>query len=208
MTEIKFASRWERIYYNLLQAKTASGEISSFSYEPVTFKLAPRTTYTPDFLLVMPDGTIQIHEVKGFAREDAIVKFKVAAAMNTWAVFVMVRKVKDSWKELFRFNDGVTSKLIPITEALNAPVTLNEPKQIAKPAYKMTYQAMLLSAPHAAVLKMANGDFVALRKRLGKSPSDMSMLIGLPHLDSWEKLEIGAQKLYHQRHVEAIMRIK
>lgn len=206
MSDIKFASKWEEIYYNKLLGMAANGEIASVEYEPVTFKLAPRTTYTPDFLIVMPDGKIQIHEVKGFAREDAIVKFKVAAAKNPWAVFVMIRKVKDSWKELYRFNDDPATKhdLIPITQALNTPAS----KSVAQKVYKLSYQAMLQSKSHAAILSMAPADFVALRKLLKKSLSEMSMLIGLPQANSWEKLESGAQKLYHQRHVEAIMRIK
>lgn len=67
-----------------LEAMRASGEIVGWWYEFVTLKLAADTRYTPDFLLVYPDGRTVIEEVKGRWEDDARVKIKVAAAMSPW----------------------------------------------------------------------------------------------------------------------------
>ena len=67
-------------------------------YEAVKLKLADRTFYTPDFMVLMDDGTIEFHEVKGSWKapnqEDARVKIKVAAAIHGWAKFVSVELKK------------------------------------------------------------------------------------------------------------------
>lgn len=82
----------ERRYADHLNLRLAAGELDRWDYEPVTLKLAPRTTYTPDFRVILPDGTEEYHETKGFMRDDAHVKLKVAAAQHpytfrlvTWA---------------------------------------------------------------------------------------------------------------------------
>ena len=207
---MSFASKWEQLYSDHLARLQADGVIASYAYEPITFKLAHRCTYTPDFLVVMPSGSVEIHEVKGFLREDAAVKFKVAAHANPWCTFVMIKKkgkTGDAWQEMMRFPACIkpSDSTIPITEAL-AP----KPKLVAVPKSpaRMSYATMMANPEYAKVLKMAAGDFISMRKKQGKSPVEMSNLVGLPHPNSWEKLESGAQKLYHQRHVEAIMRLK
>ena len=63
-----------------LEAKKRNGEILRWDYERVTLKLAHDTRYTPDFFVVERDGTISFYETKGFFRDDAKVKLKVAAA--------------------------------------------------------------------------------------------------------------------------------
>jgi predicted nuclease of restriction endonuclease-like RecB superfamily len=63
-------------------------------YEEVTLKLAPKTTYTPDFL-VIGDEHMCFVETKGFWRDDARVKFKVAAdkfGMFSFMVVTWTRK--------------------------------------------------------------------------------------------------------------------
>jgi hypothetical protein len=45
------------------------------------FRLADNTFYTPDFMVVMADGLLEAHEVKGFWEDDARVKIKVAASL-------------------------------------------------------------------------------------------------------------------------------
>jgi len=203
-----FASKWEQLYADHLTRRQADGEIVSFSHEPITFKLAHRCTYTPDFLVVLPSGAVEIHEVKGFAREDAIVKFKVAAHANPWASFVMIRKKGKSneWQEIMRFPAEIkpSDGTVPITAAL-AP----KPKLIAvpQPPARMSYSTMMSMPDYAKILKMAAGDFISMRVKMKKSPSEMSALAGLPRANSWERLETGAQKLYYQRHVEALIRI-
>lgn len=40
---------------------------------------AYKTFYTPDFAVMTANGTMEMHEVKGFWQDDARVKIKVAA---------------------------------------------------------------------------------------------------------------------------------
>lgn len=58
--------------------------------QAVTFRLANGCRYTPDFVVSVPDQKPVVYEVKGFMREDAAVKIKVAAAAYPWMTFVLV----------------------------------------------------------------------------------------------------------------------
>lgn len=64
-----------------LEAKRQTGLIAAWWYERMTLKLADDTRYTPDFFVLETDGTITLEEVKGFMRDDAAVKIKVAASL-------------------------------------------------------------------------------------------------------------------------------
>lgn len=88
----------ESEYAAQLLARKQSGEILGFIFEPLILILAPATTYKPDFLVLMPDGSYEFHEVKGgYCWEDARIKIKVAAAMFS-AKFVLAQKRKGAWK--------------------------------------------------------------------------------------------------------------
>lgn len=96
----------EEQYSKHLRLRQLTGEIHAWHYEPLRFKLADLTTYTPDFLVIMSDGMVEIHEVKGSHWEQhARVKIKVAAAMYpyfTWRAFQKPR-VREPWvEEVFR----------------------------------------------------------------------------------------------------------
>ncbi len=69
----------ESRYADHLRTLQLAGEIHSFSFERHNLKLADRTYYKPDFEVMMPDGTVEFHEVKGYMPEDANVKLKVVA---------------------------------------------------------------------------------------------------------------------------------
>lgn len=69
----------EKYYNTILYPKFLAGDYLWVEYEPVKFNLAKRTTYTPDFMCLCKDGTIEVHEYKGFWEDDARVKWKVAA---------------------------------------------------------------------------------------------------------------------------------
>lgn len=62
-----------------LEAQRRAGKIVLWRYERVTLKLADDTRYTPDFYVLELDGSVSLIEVKGFMRDDALVKLKVAA---------------------------------------------------------------------------------------------------------------------------------
>jgi hypothetical protein len=47
-----YRSKLELAYSHYLHVLMLAGDILSFRYEPIRFNLAPRTSYTPDFLWV------------------------------------------------------------------------------------------------------------------------------------------------------------
>lgn len=83
----------EAAYAALLEACKQAGEIVWYSFEGIKLRLADKTFLTVDFAVMTTDNVIELHEVKGFMREDANVKLKVAAAMYPF-VFKLVRKGK------------------------------------------------------------------------------------------------------------------
>ena len=87
----------ERAYSLLLDSKVTAGNIAEWHYEALTLKLAYDTRYTPDFLVVLADGSVECHEVKGWMREDANVKIKVAAQMFPFT-FRLARWRKKTWQ--------------------------------------------------------------------------------------------------------------
>jgi len=80
----------ERRYADELYRLQLAGEIIAYEFEPVKLRLAKNTFYTPDFLVVCPEH-FEFHEVKGFVRDDAMVKIKVAARLYPWFRFVLVK---------------------------------------------------------------------------------------------------------------------
>lgn len=65
--------------------------------EPIKLRLAGRTWYTPDFLIEFA-GRLSVWEVKGFMRDDAAVKLKVAVSRFSWLSFVLVTRPKGRWE--------------------------------------------------------------------------------------------------------------
>ncbi len=94
-------NKTEREYGDYLHRRGLGGEIRWCGFETFKIQLADNTTYTPDFAVVMADGSLEFHEVKGFWRDDARVKIKVAAETVPWATFRAVTKGKGrggGWK--------------------------------------------------------------------------------------------------------------
>jgi hypothetical protein len=89
-------NKTEAAYAAHLESERLCGEVEWFVFEAVTFKLAADTRYTPDFLVMMPMGFLECHEVKGFWQDDAKVKIKVAAAKFPFRfVAIKARAKKD-----------------------------------------------------------------------------------------------------------------
>lgn len=86
----------ERAYAKHLDLRVKYGKVGSYHFESIKFRLADRTWYTPDFAVYLPDGRLECHEVKGFWRDDARVKIKVAAEMFPFR-FIGVRRVDGRW---------------------------------------------------------------------------------------------------------------
>jgi hypothetical protein len=72
-------NKTEAAYQSHLESLKSLGVIVWYAFESYTFRLADNTRYTPDFAVMMADGVLEFHEVKGFWRDDARVKIKVAA---------------------------------------------------------------------------------------------------------------------------------
>ncbi|MCK1718883.1 DUF1064 domain-containing protein [Bradyrhizobium sp. 141] len=58
-----------------------TGDVLWHKFEGVKLRLADNTFYTPDFAVMLADGTMEMHETKGFWEDDARVKIKVAASL-------------------------------------------------------------------------------------------------------------------------------
>ena len=97
-------NKTEEAYRQHLELRRLAGEIAWYHFEPFALKLAPKTTYTPDFLVQLASGHLEVHEVKGFWQDDARVKIKVAASMFPVFKFIAVQKADkddaqgDGWK--------------------------------------------------------------------------------------------------------------
>lgn len=88
-------NRTERAFYDYLQAFNPQW----LGVQSVTVKLGDDCRYTPDFVCLHAEQTKLIaYEVKGFMRDDALVKLKVAARQYRWIEFVVVKKIKNSWE--------------------------------------------------------------------------------------------------------------
>lgn len=86
----------ERDFSLQLEARKREGEIVEWWFESFTFKLAPDLRYSPDFCALMA-GTheVEFFEVKGgFAREDSMVKLRMAAQLFPFKFSLCVRAPK------------------------------------------------------------------------------------------------------------------
>ncbi len=64
--------------------------------QSMTLKLGNGVRYTPDFVTVANFSlNLTAYEVKGYMRDDAAVKLKVAAAQYPWIAFKLVTRRKD-----------------------------------------------------------------------------------------------------------------
>lgn len=87
----------ERDYSAHLELLKKSGLIAWYAYEAIKLRLADRTFYTPDFVVMLADGELEVHEVKGFMRDDAAVKLKVAAEQFPFR-FLLCRQEGRGWR--------------------------------------------------------------------------------------------------------------
>ena len=90
-------NRTEAAYAAMLEIAKRTGQITDYLFEAVKLRLADNTFYTPDFFVVTPER-FECHEVKGFWRDDARVKIKVAAHQYPWMRFVAIQWKNREWK--------------------------------------------------------------------------------------------------------------
>lgn len=80
-------------YATYLEALKTQGKLSWFKFEGIKLRLADKTFYSPDFAVMLSNGEIEMHEVKGYMMDDANVKIKVAAELYPFR-FMLVKKAK------------------------------------------------------------------------------------------------------------------
>lgn len=97
-TDVEKLNKTERSFLDLLREREQRGIIEQIGVQDMTLKLADDCRYTPDFRAVV-DRRLTFYETKGFFRDDAKVKLKVAARQFRWARFVLVTKEKQGWIE-------------------------------------------------------------------------------------------------------------
>ena len=95
-------NKTEEKYAWHLEVQKRKGEILAWHFEQVKFKLTSTIPgrrgihYNPDFFIVLPDGSMRIDEVKGaFVREDAELKFIMAAELFPWFHWRMMQFTQD-----------------------------------------------------------------------------------------------------------------
>lgn len=98
-------NKTEQAYGAHLELLRQSGYVAWFKFEGVKLRLADNTFYSPDFAVMLTDGQMQMHEVKGYWQDDARVKIKVAADLYPFEFIAIKAKTKKDgggWsKEVF-----------------------------------------------------------------------------------------------------------
>lgn len=90
--EVKL-NKTERAYHEYLKRLN----LKWLGVQNLTVKLANDCRLTPDFGTLDENGILTLIDVKGFQREDALIKMKVAARMFPWIRFVIVKKDGHNW---------------------------------------------------------------------------------------------------------------
>lgn len=93
----------ESAYADRLLARKLAGDVVDFKFESLTLWLyekdRTRSTYRPDFLVMLADCTLEIHEVKGEHEwEDAIQKLRWAAMQFPFRFLICRRDESMTWR--------------------------------------------------------------------------------------------------------------
>jgi hypothetical protein len=95
-------NKTEAAYESDLRDALSLGDIRWYRFEGLKLRLADNTFYTPDFAVLASDNVMECHEVKGFWRDDARAKIKIAAEMYPFrfkAVKALAKKHGGGWEE-------------------------------------------------------------------------------------------------------------
>lgn len=79
-------NKTEAAYAGILEMRRIRREIIWYGFEALRFRLARQCTYTPDFIVQLPNGCLEIHEVKArtaagkiLIRDDAATKLRLVS---------------------------------------------------------------------------------------------------------------------------------
>jgi hypothetical protein len=92
-------NRTERSYSDFLELRKRMGEVAWYRFEGIKLRLADNTFLTVDFAVMLSNGALEMHDVKGGPiMEDANVKLKVAADQYPFPIFIVRKgKTPTSW---------------------------------------------------------------------------------------------------------------
>lgn len=82
-------NKLESAYAQVLEFRKRAGEVLWYAYESMNLRLADKTFWKPDFLVLMADGSLEIHECKGHFEDHARVRVKVAAELYPFKILVI-----------------------------------------------------------------------------------------------------------------------
>jgi predicted polyphosphate/ATP-dependent NAD kinase len=91
-------NKTEEAYAEGLQARKLSGEIISWSFEAMTFKIAADCRYTPDFAIWLADGSMELVDCKGSGPMDEKSRVKAKVAAEAFPQFIFVIEQKQTLK--------------------------------------------------------------------------------------------------------------
>ena len=94
-------NKTEAAYAKYLETQKQFGDVEWYEFEPMNLRLADKCFYAIDFLVMLKNGQLECHEVKGgYMTDDSLVKFKVAACKFPFT-FRMFSLKKGEWIELY-----------------------------------------------------------------------------------------------------------
>ncbi len=112
-TKFEGMNQTEADYAVHLDWRIRKSEIARWDFEPETLKLGYDCRYTPDFRVILPDGVIEFHDVKGSVRkqrlrgkavarpyieEDALAKIRCAPTIHPYQFFTAYKDlVRGGW---------------------------------------------------------------------------------------------------------------
>jgi hypothetical protein len=86
-------NKTEASYKSYLEGEVRAGRVAAFWFEGLKLKVADGACwYTPDFLVLRPNGDLELHEVKGSPRivqDDARVKMKAVCTQYPFRLFLV-----------------------------------------------------------------------------------------------------------------------
>jgi len=97
-------NKTEAAYELELERRKSQGEILWYQFEGIKLRLADNCFYSPDFVVLLSNGEMEMHEVKGakaIMTDDSKVKIKVAARHFPFRfilIFTKPKKDGGGWK--------------------------------------------------------------------------------------------------------------
>jgi hypothetical protein len=90
-------NKTEAAYAQHLEMLKRAGEVLWWRFQPMRLRLADGSYFKPDFGLLDRNCLFEFHETKGFWREAARVRIKVAASLFPFK-FIAIKRVNGAWE--------------------------------------------------------------------------------------------------------------